>query len=251
MRPAELHFPPNPNFGNGSCVRRISLRSEGSVVQGHLADNFHEMRCVVGHDTGLVTRITSEAVRIPTTACPAAAGQIQSFTGLPVGTPTREFYRDGRGRHHCTHLLDLAVLAIGHAAKPASTVTYEAVVPDEVDEPVTITIARNGQLVHRWLIREGIIVEPAQLSGKTLDKGFASWATIVLDRDALDAATILARTWLVAIGRRYLPTLAAGRPALDNPGMLGRCYAYSMPHVANAVLTGEPEVLPDQLEDCP
>lgn len=246
MRPATLNYPPNPEYGHGSCVRQISLRSQAGLVHGHLADNFHEMRCTVAHDAGLITRISCEALRIPTTACPAAAGQIQPLVGLPIDTPVREFYRDGRSRRHCTHLLDLVVLAIGHAATPASTTKYEAVVPDETDEPVAVEVRRNSELVHRWVIRDGIILEPTRLNGRTLDKGFAAWASAAFYREDLDAATILARTWLVAIGRRYLPAKVAGRAALHNLEMLDRCYAYSRSQIGEAVLTGEPEVKMDR-----
>jgi len=241
VRPAALNYPPNPDYGHGSCVRRIIIRSETGLARGHLTDNFHEMRCLVAHKAGLITQISCDTVRIPTTACPAAAGQIQEFIGLPIGTATRDFYSGGRARYHCTHLLDLVVMTISRAAAPAPIV-YEATVPDELDEPVALTILRNDQLVHRWLIREGIIIEPAQLRGRTLDRGFAAWASVIFDADAFEAATILARTWLVAIGRRYIPALAAGQPALNNPEMRDRCYAYSMPQVADAVFTGEPEV---------
>jgi len=249
VRPATLNFPLNPDFGRGSCVRRISLRSEQRLVHGHLADNFHEMRCTIAHEAGMITGISTETVRIPTTACPTAAEQIQALVGLAIDTPAREFYRDGRARRHCTHMLDLVVMAIGHAATFPSQVRYEASVPDEVDAPVVITIRRDGQLVHSWLIRHGTIIEPADLRGRTLDKGFAAWASVTFDVDALEAATMLARTWLVAIGRRYLPAAVAGHPALENPQMLDRCYAYSMPQIAGSVLTGEREVHPTKLSD--
>ncbi|KXU32842.1 hypothetical protein A0J57_07945 [Sphingobium sp. 22B] len=241
MRPKQLNFPLNPDYGTGATIRRVSLRAQSNRVDAHLLDNFHEMRCSIVHDCSIVTAITGESVRIPTTACPAAVQQLQSLVGLPISTPTRDFYAGGIARHHCTHLLDLAVMAIGHAQRPSTEILYEAEVPDELELPVPMTIWRNGRLACRWLVRQGAILEPLELRGRPLGTGFAAWASLVFEQDQLEAATILARTWLIAIGRRYRPSQAAGRPARDNPEMLGRCYAYSTGPVKTAVMTGEKE----------
>lgn len=248
MRPKQLNFPLNPDYGTGSTIRRVSLRTQSDRVDGHLVDNFHEMRCSIVHDGTIVTAVAGQSIRIPTTACPGAVGQLQSLVGLPISTPRREFYAGGIARHHCTHLLDLAVMAIGHARRPSMEILYEAEVPDEVDSPVPLAIWRNGRLACRWLVRQGAILEPLELRGRPLGAGFAAWASLAFDQDHLEAATILARTWLIAIGRRYLPSQAEGRPARDNPEMLGRCYAYSAGPVKSAVMTGEKEVHLDHLQ---
>lgn len=241
MRPEQLNFPLNADYGTGSAIRRVSLRAQSNRVDAHLLDNFHEMRCSIEHDASIVTAVTGQSVRIPTTACPGAVGQLQSLVGLPISTPRRDFYAGGIARHHCTHLLDLAVMAIGHAQRPSADILYEAEVPDEVEAPVPVSIWRNGRLVCRWLVRQGTILEPVELQGKPLGAGFAAWASLAFEQDQLEAATILSRTWLIAVGRRYRPSQAAGRPARDNPQMLGRCYAYSAGPVETAVMTGEKE----------
>ncbi|MDR7156717.1 hypothetical protein J2W40_003562 [Sphingobium xenophagum] len=242
MRPKQLNFPPNPDYGTGSTIRRVSLRAGTDRIDGHLLDNFHEMRCSIMHDASIVTAITGQSIRIPTTVCPGAVDQLQSLVGIPIRTSMRDFYAKGIARHHCTHLLDLAVMAIGHAQSPSTEMLYQAEVPDELELPVPISIWRNGRLVFRWLVRQGAILEPQEFQGRPLGAGFAAWASLAFERDQLEAATILARTWLIAIGRRYRPSQAAGRPARDNPEMIGRCYAYSAGLVKTAVMTGAKEV---------
>ncbi|WP_300399505.1 DUF2889 domain-containing protein [uncultured Sphingobium sp.] len=242
MRPKQLNFPLNPDYGTGSTVRRVSLRTQSDRIDGHLLDNFHEMHCSIVHDGTIVTAVVGQSIRIPTTACAGAVGQLQSLIGLPICTPRRDFYAGGIARHHCTHLLDLAVLAIAHAQQPSMEILYEAEVPDEVELPVPIAVWRNNRLICRWLVRHGAILEPLELRGRPLGTGFAAWASAAFDQDQLEAATILARTWLIAVGRRYRPSQAAGRPARENPEMLGRCYAYSAEPVKTAVMTGEKEV---------
>lgn len=241
MRPGTLNYPANQDYGSGACRRMISVHVERGQAHAHLSDNFHEMRCAVEHDGRLITAIRGEVIRIPTTVCPGAVSLLQRFVGLPIRTPARGFYGSGRAAAHCTHLLDLAVIAIRHCRKLIGTTIYEATVPDETSNPVELEVCRNGAPVHVWSVQDGRIIAPAHLDGRTLDKGFGGWARDTFDDDQLEAATVLARTWLIAIGRHYRTAEAAGQPASINPQMFDRCYAYSMPQRAKAVFTGEPE----------
>lgn len=241
MRPKTLNYPSNPDYGSGSCQRRIALVAENGVVRAHLSDNFHEMRCLVRHNSQTITAIEAETIRIPTTACPAAIDRLNRFVGMSIGSPGKAFYEGGQARDHCTHLLDLAVVAIRHAARESDETIYQACVPDETDTPVRLTIMKNGELVHRWTCREGVILEPTTLIGRTLDRGFAAWASDAFNDDDFEAATILSRTWLVSVGRRYRIDAAGGLPVSINPQMFGRCFAYSAPQMGYAVFTGEAE----------
>jgi len=217
------------------CRRRIRLVGESGRVVATLSDDFHEMRCSIDHDGHRVTRIEGRTIRIPTSACPGAAAMLDELIGTATGRPSGAFYQQGRALRHCTHLYDLAVLAIRHAHRGAVTRLYEAMVPDELDDPIAIEILRDGMAVHRWHVRDGIIVAPAALNGRTLGKGFAHWAAAMWDEDQLEAATILARTWLIAIGRQYLIDSVAGQPILQNSEMVGRCFAYQADHAAGAI----------------
>jgi hypothetical protein len=241
MRPKSLNYPPNPNYGLSACRRRISTQVDHGHVRAHLSDNFHEMRCAVFHAAGMITDIAAETIRIPTSVCPGAIEQIRRLVGRPIDTPASEFYGNGRAARHCTHLLDLTVIAIRHCREKFGSTLYEATVPDETSDSVEIDIRRNGEIVHKWRIRDGHIQEPEPLKGKTLDRGFAAWAREAYDGDNFEAATILSRTWLIAVGRRYLNAEAAGQPASINPEMFDRCFAYSLPQRAQAVFTGEIE----------
>ncbi len=118
---------------------------------------------------------------------------------------------------------------------------FDAQVPDETEKPVKLVITRNGVAVHEWMVRDGVVLDPSALMGRTIDRGFAGWGREAFDEDDLEAATILARTWLIAVGRLYRTDHAAGQPASINPEMFGRCFAYSRPQVDYAVFTGEPE----------
>jgi len=193
------------------------------------------MSCVVEHDGEQVIGVAAHTVRIPTSACPAAASLLPELIGTPLTQSPALFYRDGSARRHCTHLYDLAILAIRHAARGSGTAGYVAVVPDETDRPVEIGIDHNGVPVHRWEVRNGTIVSPQPLAGRTLGRGFARWAAVQWSDDQFDAATILSRTWLIAIGRQYAIDRVAGQLVAQNREMIGRCFAYDPVRASDTV----------------
>jgi len=243
VRPQTLVFATNPAYGHGLCRRLVRIDVADGVISAHLSDTFHEMCCRIWHDGQSVLAIEGTSIRVPTTACPGAVAVLQELVGTPLTASGQHFYGGGRARHHCTHLYDLAVLAIRHATGPAGTTCYDAQVPDETDRPVEISVMRDGVKVHRWTVREGVILDPPALAGRTLDKGFAAWAADAFASHELDAATILARTWLIAIGRRFLIDEAAGERIDINTEMIGRCFAYQPERVATA------HFIPGQLRD--
>lgn len=226
MQRPRLSYPPNPDYGTGICRRRIRIVRTRGRVEASLADPFHEMTCIVDHDGKIVTGLEGEAIRFPTSSCPAAAHMLQELVGTAIDMPQSHFMADGRPRRHCTHLYDLAVLAVRHSGLEEGVTVYEASVPDEQAEPVYIEVARNGAVIHRWQIRDGLILTPAAYHGRVLGQGFARWAVTSFPPDDLEAATVLARTWLIAIGRRYLTEAFAGESITRNDDMIGRCFAY-------------------------
>ena len=86
---------------------------------------------------------------------------LDEIVGTAINVPMSHFMADGRPRRHCAHLYDLAVLAVLHSGFDAGVTTYEASVPDELDGPVSIEVARDGEAIHRWQIRDGLIAAAA------------------------------------------------------------------------------------------
>jgi hypothetical protein len=219
----------NANFGNGATVRRIRLTQEPGRVHGELQDTFHEMSCVIEHDAVAVTAVSGAMTRYPATSCPGAASVLQELVGLSLRTPLAELYGGGRGRRHCTHLLDLAVLAIVHASRAEPVRYYEVVVPDETDSPVVATAALNGRLVHEWRAFDGVVTAPEALRGLPLRSGFAAWASRRFAGDELEAATALARTYFISRGRRYDLRSWAGHAVNGINARSDICYTYLLP----------------------
>lgn len=236
LSPHEL--PRNPGFGRGRTRRRIELQALGTQLAGRLVDNFHDMRCTIEHDGRRIVSIGGSMPRHPTTQCPGAVGVLQELVGLPLATPFESIYTGGRARRNCTHLFDLAALAIAQAARGTPARCYEAIVPDPGDAPVTIEVRRDGQLVHSWSAQAGQIVAPAEFAGRTLRQGFAAWASGAFAGDEFEAALVLARTVFVSYGRRWNMAAWAGLTARRTSRDTDLCYAYSKQRADTTVFLG-------------
>lgn len=222
-----LPFPRNPDYGNGATRRRVRLVNGAGVTTGHLVDIFHAMDCRIEHDGERVNAAYGDMRRIPNTACGGAPAMLAELVGMPIASPVFGFYAGGRARRNCTHLLDLAVLTISHAARGGGERVYEAVVPDELDEPVTLEARMDGRVVHAWKALEGTIRGPAEFADRPLCNGFVAWAGRRFAGDELEAAMVLAHTYLISRGREYDTEAFTGQPITRNPLLNGVCYAYA------------------------
>ncbi len=222
-----LPFPRNLDYGRGATRRRIRLVNAERVASGHLVDIFHAMDVRIEHDGERVTAAHGDMRRVPNTACAGAPAMLQELVGMPIAAPVYGFYAGGRARRNCTHLLDLAVLTIAHASRDERERVYEAVVPDELDEPVLIEALMNGRRVHAWKALESTIREPAEFAGRPLCNGFAAWASRRFAGDELEAAMVLAHTYLISRGREYETEAFTGLPISRNLLLNGVCYAYA------------------------
>lgn len=240
--PRDLKLPPNPDFGSGFAWRRIELVNEPGRTTGHLADTFHEMRCEVAHVEGRVRAISGTMIRYPTTLCPGASEPLQALVGRSIHEAPLSLYRFGALAGHCTHLLDLSYHVISHATRSEPVARYEATVPDEVSDPVPCEVRRDGELLLRWTVRRGVVLQPANLQGLPLAAGFLRAAVRQLHPEQLGAALLLARTYFISNGRRYDMRKVAGLPTSENLALKNRCFAYSESHGDRGRFRGESQL---------
>lgn len=216
-----------PDFGTGATRRRIRLVDAGGHCHARLVDPFHEMTVDLRHDGRVVTAIEGRFQRNPNSTCPGATQLLHELQGVELATPAAALYAGGRARRHCTHLLDLAVLALAQAARGEGQRQYDAVVPDETDQPIDIDIRRDGEPVFAWRVRKGHILAPAEFAGLPMGPGFTAWSTARLGGDALEAAQVLSRAWYISRGREYDIQIWAGQPVSRHDVLLDRCYSYA------------------------
>ncbi len=194
------------------CARRaIDLRSSGGSVVAWLEDDFHHFGIEMRHDGEKVIAVDGQAARFPRDTCPGAVGILQEVVGMPLDKRSTALGQYTNMRWHCTHLYDLLGLAIAHAACGREHRRYEAMVPDR--EPLESAHAdsriggrtapqlyRDGDLVLSWEVEGNLITGPGQYAGISMGRGFREW-TESLDIDQAEAAHVLRRAALIALGR--------------------------------------------------
>lgn len=222
-----LRFDANPDYGTGALRRRIRLVNRPGAVAAALDDNHHAMHAVLYHDGVRVTDIDAALIRMPTTVCPGAALAIRELAGMRLDTPMAVLYGDDRPRRNCTHLFDLAVLAMAQARRTGEDArVYDAVIPDETTAPAVIELQCNGARLLAWTVSQGTLVAPEKWRGKPMVSGFAAWAVQAMTGETLEAAMVLHKAYFVSRGRRFYVGGATGRPLTENKRMMGVCYAY-------------------------
>lgn len=227
-------YPKNPNYGQGCYRRRIRLFSEPGRVYAELEDTNHGFRCTISHDGEKVTDIHSETLRIPFDTCPGAVTPLRKLIGLPLCDDVQALIPLTDAPSNCTHLLDLALLAIRHSKRTQQELIYDICVADQLDDvsPAAAEVYANGVLIHRWQTLHWEITGPEALQGKVLYKGFSKWASEQFNGDQREAAFVLQKGYFVASARRYNIDAQAGQPAnAHRDVMLGVCFSYSAPQI--------------------
>jgi hypothetical protein len=210
--------------------RLIELRCFDGKVVGRVCDNVHDFTVSVSHDETLITQVTAHAARFPWTTCPAAIGRLKRLEGLPVAARLSDSIDQTQ---HCTHMLDVAKLAVRHIARGGAR-TYTVTVQSGEDPTTCIAaVHRDGVRVFLWRVVKNVIDEPQSLRGHQTH-GRADWPPAISnDGDLHEAAMILRRSLLVFRGRR-LATEAVYK-ASDLNYLQGACLSFQPEFVGDAV----------------
>jgi len=224
---------PNPNYGHGTFRRRLQLSIDPRHASIDLEDGNHAFRMVLRHDGERITAIESNILRHPFTTCTEAGRSLQGLVGQPLET-TRDVRRLLEPRVNCTHLTDMAGLAVAHVREDALRRLYDIAVDDERDGRTRARIVCDGQTVHDWVIVRHAVVEPDAHAGRPLLQGFYAWARVAFTGLALEAAVMLQRGYFVAQSRRVIVSPASEYPAITDGLPDGLCYSYSTPAVQRA-----------------
>jgi hypothetical protein len=151
---------------SGRFRRAIRILAEPGVARAEVEDDFHHFAVAIRHDGGGVTEARGRAIRHPWSLCPMARDALPSLRGLPVTTDPTAVYRHVDPRLQCTHMLELAALAVTQAARGPGARRYDATVGDPIDGRVGAELSCDGATVVRWSLEGGIIVEPAERRGQ-------------------------------------------------------------------------------------
>ncbi|HBX55715.1 DUF2889 domain-containing protein [Pseudomonas sp. UBA2684] len=203
--------------------RRVEIVStthdSGGEVRAALEDDFHHFRVCLQHEQGVLTAIAGEALRYPYTACPQSGAQLEQLLGMPLTRVAHSVTRQVDAQHQCTHLLDLAGLAIAAAARGTPWRRYDIQVPPRTVGCTRATLERDGAALLAWDVEGSLIQAPAPFSGVNLREGMARWALSNLPDEDAEAVLLLRRCTLIALGRAY--NLDTQAHAVSS----GRCYS--------------------------
>jgi hypothetical protein len=173
----------------------------GGEARAAVEDDFHHFLVAVRHDGAQVTAVTAQSPRFPYSTCPAAGGELDRLVGMPLSSVANSVVRQTDPSLQCTHMLDLAGLAIAAAARGTPWRRYDCTVPDRVDDVTNASVARDGAVVLAWTVRGDTILEPEPYAGHGLRAGFAGWALANLPEADAEAALVLRRATTISIGR--------------------------------------------------
>lgn len=229
---------PNPDYGSGIFRRRIHLRADNDAVHVELEDGNHGFRLVLHHDGKVVGKVEIDTVRYPFSTCPEAVAVLQQrIAGHPLSGSAQELRDRLVPGENCTHMFDMAALAVSHALDAGGEFTYDLAVSDEGSAPAELQVSRNGERLHHWQARDHQLIAPAEFAGRPMMRGFHGWAAEAFQDNELEAAIALQRAYFVAQSRRFDFNPPEDNPAIADGIPQGACYSYNHGAVERAVRT--------------
>ena len=236
--------------------RHIDLVSRGDTVHGELADDAQHFRVRLVHDTRRVVEFASEAVRFPWSTCADATTALRALEGMELSPRCTAIGAVSDASGQCTHLFDLAGLAVAHAATGHSRRTYHCAVRGAGRE-AHATLDRDGERLLDWRLEGFTIRAEAPFDRVSLKGSFLAWAEGELDPDLAEAAIVLRRASYISPVRFY--ELDSFAHASDVQPPRGQCYTYTEGIAQRAVrqrgskrdYTDRPEALLDPLAKAP
>lgn len=225
----------DPRYGSGRYRRAIVLhRDSPRCVCAAVEDDPHAFSVTLEHDGERITAIAAHAERYPLTTCPEATQELHSLVGAPLSDPLRTLGRWQNPRRHCTHLFDLAALAMVHARRGSRERRYDVTIPDVIDGRTVATLDCDGTRVLEWTLENNVIVAPGLYAGQKVFGGFTGWARTALDDTEFEYAFVLQRGFFVALSRVFDEEAVPPGPASLDPMRPDSCYSYSALHSSRA-----------------
>jgi hypothetical protein len=189
-------------YGAGIFRRRFLLRARSGVVEAWMEDDFHRFRVTLEHDGERVTRIEGESLRYPWTECPGASVPLGELTGMPLSESPVATARHTNPRANCTHMFDVATLAVTHAAAGRGERQYDIAIPDRTDGKTTARLWRDGARLLSWELDKHQISAPDDAAGLSLQGAtFVAWASKRFEPERAEAVLALRRACFISMGR--------------------------------------------------
>jgi hypothetical protein len=182
-----------------------------------------------------VRGVVGDGTRYPWTTCPSAVEPLRELAGARLSTRLSALGDHAPARQNCTHLFDLAGLAIAHAARGAGgTRTYDVAVPDRDGKRAHPEVHRDGELVFRWEVAGRQLIGPPPFENVSLRGAFIAWAEATLDADGAEAASVLRRACDISFGRAMDLDLFETAEMLGD-AVRGTCHSFQPETIEHAI----------------
>lgn len=233
---------PNPHYGTGIFRRRLRVSTAPREVMVELEDCNHGFRLRLWHDGERVTAVEVKPLRVPFNTCAEAQRPLQRVIGHRLDEDEATLRSRLVPGENCTHMYDMAILAVTHAAanrgEARATRLYDMAVDDERAGITRASISCDGVPVHEWHIaspRSHTITAPDAHAGKPVMRGFHAWASQAFTEMPREAAVALQRAYFVAQARRHSFEPIAAHPGISDGMPQGACYSYNTGAVERAL----------------
>ena len=209
----------------GIYRRHIRLHAAPGAVRADMEDDSHRFGVIVRHDGRVVRAVEGLPMRTPWTLCSGARDLLFALVGMQLAPTPLAAARHTDQKQQCTHMFDLATLAIAHAARGIAGREYHIEAPWYLlDGPRTITLRRDGDIVWTWTLERDRILTPEPFATIGV-RQLLVWAEQnVRDPDEIEALFITRRAALIS-GSRLLDLDPLLNPAATGHGV-GACYVH-------------------------
>ncbi|WP_244861109.1 DUF2889 domain-containing protein [Aromatoleum petrolei] len=214
--------------------RRIRVKTDTGEARADLEDDPHRYGVTVRHDSVRVVAVEGLALRTPWSLCASAAAALSRLEGMPLTTDFTNVYRYIDGSMQCTHMLDMAGLAIAHAARGIRLREYDFEITwSEGQEQQFATMYVDGVNFLNWTVQDTRILSPTPFAGQNL-RTMKPWIEVNFnDPDELEALMLFRRAIHIS-GSRSLDLDALPNAAATGH-TIGACYVFQ-PGVAEHAL---------------
>jgi len=198
------YFPLEQYQRPGIYRRRIRIATSPGYAQADLEDDPHRHGVLVEHDGVRVVAVRGVALRTPWTLCRGAVNVLDRLAGMPLSEDPQAVYRQTDGRAQCTHLFDLAGLAISHASRGIAERQYDVEVPClDARAPREALLSVDGRERLAWTVQRTTILAPERYAGHDLPMMMPWVKQHITDRDEFEAVIVMRRALFTSGNRMY------------------------------------------------
>jgi hypothetical protein len=219
------YFPLEHYQRPGIYRRRIRISTAPGQARADLEDDPHRYGVIVIHDGEHVSAVQGIALRTPWSLCRDAVNVLDRLAGMALSPDPQQVYRHTDGRSQCTHMFDLAGLAIAHAARGTAQRQYDIELPClDTRTPREARLSVDGRERLVWELQRTTILGPEPFAGQDL-RSMMPWVKArFVDRDTLEAVMVLRRAVFISGNRMFDMDRMAHAAATGH--VSGACFVY-------------------------